>query len=259
MWLIFSYKTYTMKNFKLFLIITFLTIFSVNAQNTIVNSEVGVFLGPVFMQTDYGEAQNFSSASSNVGMNFGAAYIMDLSDSKYSSKMFQNYADYVKTRIELSYSKVNLNYDGKPIDDGSQIARFEAMKGETKIFNIGLLQEINFKSIIRNSSKFRPYGLLGLHYSSASPNLSTNQPLPTIFLPENENVFMEKQSTFSWTAGLGARYQLDDVDIFIETRYHNFFSDKIEGLDSNISGDKHNDNEIIFNFGVIFKLDNRKK
>ena len=219
-----------------------------------INDEVGVFLGPTFMQTDYGEAKNFGSSINNTGFGFGIAYIADFSDSRANSGFGRTFSQHVKLRAELSYAKANFAYDGLPVESvNAETAKFKAMKGTTKLLNLGLFTEIYIFNL-NNESKLQPYLLGGVSYTSANPSLKSSLAYPSIYLPEDENIFMEKQSVFSLTGGVGTRYKLDDIDIVFEYRFNSFFSDRIEGLDSDFSGDKHNDAQTLFNLGVVFHL-----
>jgi len=244
-----------MKTFNISILIGFIFITSaLLAQNTVINNEVGVFLGPTFMQTDYGEAKNFGSTVNNTGFGFGIAYIADFSDSRPNSGIGRAFTEHVKLRVELSYLKANFSYDGQPTEDTtSENAKFRAMEGNTKLLNLGVFTELYIFNLT-NENKLQPYILVGVSYSSANPSLKSSLAYPSIYLPEEDNIFMEKQNVFSLTAGIGSRYKLDDIDILFEYRFNSFFSDRIEGLDSDFSGDKHNDAQTIFNIGVVFHL-----
>ncbi len=245
-----------MKTHTFFLAFFILFLFNSKAQNTIINHELGVFLGSNYMQTDYGEAKKFSSATNNVGFSFAGAYIADFSDSRLSSPVFSFLADHVKERLELSYSAVNFEYDGLPIEPtNAEFINYAAMKGNTKMLNLGLFSEIYIFSIREEKYKLEPYFITGFSYSSISPSLETTQPLPNIFTPTNDNVFLNKQKVFSLTYGVGTRYRLDEVDIVFESRFNSFLSDRVEGLDSNVLGDNNNDSQVIFNLGVVFHLE----
>jgi hypothetical protein len=244
-----------MKNLKItFLLGLILSSSFLFSQNMVINDEVGIFLGPTFMQTDYGEAENFSSTMNNTGFGFGIAYIADFSNSRSNSGFGRAFSQHVKLRAELSYYKANFAYDGLPVEGtNSETARFKAMEGTTKLLNLGLFTEVYIFNL-NNESKLQPYFLGGISYSSANPSLKSSLAYPSIYLPEEENIFMEKQNVFSLTGGLGTRYKLDDIDVIFEYRFNAFMSDRIEGLDSDFSGDKNNDAQTIFNLGIVFHL-----
>ncbi|HIE45205.1 MAG TPA: hypothetical protein EYP87_03320 [Flavobacteriaceae bacterium] len=191
----------------------------------------------------------------NTGFGFGIAYIADFSDARLNSTLGRAFSEHVKLRAELSYMKANFAYDGRPVDNPSvEQNRFKAMEGSTKLLNLGLFTEI-FVFNLTEDKKLQPYVLLGASYTSVRPSLKSSLPYPSIYLPEEDNIFMEKQNVFSFTGGVGTRYKLDEVDIVFEYRFQAFMSDRIEGLDSDISGDKYNDAQTIFNIGIVFELD----
>ncbi len=251
-----------MKIFKKILpVIILATCIHINAQKgMVVGNEIGIYLGPTFMQTDYGEANNFKSSVNNGGFGYGIAYIADFSNSKFNSKLFSFISKRLKTRIEFSYSKTLFEYDGAPVENPNnpEYKNFKAMKGKTKLYNFGAFSEIYFLSL-KHSSKFQPYFITGISYSIANPSLKTTEALPSAFTPENENVFLEQQNVVSFSSGLGLRYKLNTIDFLIESRFNSFFSDRIEGLDSNVTADNNNDTQVIFNIGIVFHLNNKKK
>jgi len=245
-----------MKKAKLILITVFIFCFSfIKAQNIAINNEVGIFLGPTFMQTDYGEAHNFDSSINNTGFGFGFAYIADFSDSRVSSKLGRLLTEHVKLRADFSYVKVNFAYDGQPVEALTlESQKFRAMTGGTKLLNFGIYSEIYIKNLV-NDNKFQPYILTGVSYVSAKPSIKTSMELPNIYLPEEENIFLDKQTFLSLGAGVGARYNLDNIDFVVEYRFNAFLSDRIEGLEAHFSGNKNNDAQTSINLGVVFSLE----
>jgi opacity protein-like surface antigen len=238
---------------SLLLVIILISFSNLNAQKTVVNNEIGVFLGPVFMQTDYGESGEFSSATNNVGVELSIAYIMDFTDSRYNSKTFAWLSDHMKAGIELSFSKVNLEHNNAPVEEGSaaSIAQFKGMTGDVKLFNIGTFGEWYFMSLTRSTSKIQPYLLTGLSYSSAKSSINFDSGIP-YNLEDFAND--DKNNALSFSYGLGARYKLNDLDIVVEGRFKSFLSDEIEGLEPQGPGNKNNDSSVSFKIGTIFHL-----
>lgn len=255
-----------MKYIKLILLVLFVIFLTptraqstIVNKSTIVNSEVGVFLGPTFFQGDFGEAGNFKSATTNVGVGFEFAYIMDFSDSRYKSPFFQYLADHFKERLQLSYTKIKLKHDPIPVSNiSTEYTKFEDMYGETKIISFGVISEVYLFSIIKKQHKLEPYLSLGLASVFANPTVSSTSTLPSIYTSGNQKIFNEKQNALSFVYGLGTRYRLNDVDLVLEGNMNSFLSDKIDGLDPGISGDKNNDSMVSFRFGAVFHLDSRK-
>lgn len=250
-----------MKNFKFtFFLLLIFTLTITNAQNTLVNNEVGVFLGPTFFQGDFGESGNFKSTTANVGMGFEFAYIMDFSDSKLKSRFFQNLAEHVKQRFQISYSKIKLKHDPIPVSNtSSEYLNFGAMVGETKIFSIGTVSEINIFSIVKRPYKLEPYIAIGVAYNMVTPSISSSLSLPSVYTTGSQKIFNTKQNAISFTYGAGARYRLDGVDIVLEGNMQSFLSDKIDGLDPEIPGDKNNDSSVSFRVGAVFHIDSARR
>lgn len=240
-----------MKIKKYLLLVAFASVFTFTKAQT--NHEVGIFMGPTFMQTDYGEGGEFSSTAKNLGFGFTFAYVADFSEGNAGF-----FAQHLKLRVEASYMKANLEYDGAAIEGGwepEQKDLYRSMKGDTKTFSFGISPEIHlFK--IEDFKLFQPYLVGGISYVSANPSLKSTTDLPTIYTDggEDQNVFMYHQSLYSYNAGAGARLQFDNIAIVLEGRFVRFSNDRVEGLDSDIEGDKHEDSLVKINLGVLFNI-----
>jgi len=235
--------------------------------------EFGVSFGPVTMQTDYGERHHLpSSTPTSFGIAF--AHYLSFYGSNYNWRNGASFfSDHFKLKTDVSYYFNNdLEHKGQYAEqDGIFGDKIRAMKGTTKIFNVGTQLEFYFKNLedygllFNDDNKFAPYIGAGIQYSSYTPTMTTDfgngdfVADPTILPdPWQENaVFLEKDNTFALTLSAGTRYKFDDFDLFIDARWQYFFSDKVEGLDAphDVSGSKFNDTLIYFSFGAIFDLD----
>lgn len=236
--------------------IILVSFFNVSGQSTSIKHEIGILLGPTFMQTDYGEADNFKSASSNKGVDFGIAYVADFTESRYKSKIFNWLSQHMKTRVELSFSKVKLQHDEARILENNELVnnQFRGTTGDVSMFNAGIFGEWYFMSLAKKS-EFQPYFLTGMSFSSAKSSMNVSDfGLPSVYTPTKDKLFLGSNSALSFSYGLGGRYRLDDVDLIFEGRLQTFLSDKIEGIDTNIPGDKNNDSQVLFKIGAIFHL-----
>lgn len=250
-----------MKNIKSVILVVFFLVFSnIKAQNTtIINSEVGVFLGPTFFQGDFGQAESFRSSTANVGMGFEFAYIMDFSDSRIKSNFFQTLADHVKQRFQISYSKVKLKHIPVPVSSTSiEYLNFKAMTGEAKTLSFGAISEIYLFSIIQQKYKLEPYISLGIAYNIAKPNISSSLTIPSVYTTGSQKIFNDRQTALSFSYGAGARFRLNNVDLVVEGYIQSFLSDRIDGLDPEVPNDKSNDSMVSFRLGAIFHIDGRK-
>jgi opacity protein-like surface antigen len=239
-----------MKLLKLTIVISLFFLLTTNAQksSTILNSEIAVLVGPTFMQTDYG--------GSNSGIDFGVAYIADFSESKYENSGFFTWlADHTKTRLEISFSNVDLEFDSDFTESGTEAAKFRGMTGNVKQFNVGIFGEWYFKSLLQNyNSKFQPYFLTGISSTSADVSIDVgNAGLPSIY--NDNNLFVGNNSAISFTYGLGARVKIDNnFDIIAEGRFQPFLSDEIDGIDTDIAGDDSEDTQSIFKIGAVYRF-----
>jgi len=260
--------------YKILLILVFLPLSNSFAQFEM-SHEVGISLGPVTMQSDYGERHHLpSSAATSFGI--AASHYLSFYGSNYNWRNGASFfSDHFKLKTDISYyTNTNLEHKGKYIDPSVSSPDFaeklSAMKGSTKLLNFGTQLEFYFKNLedygllFNTADKFAPYVSVGVQYSSFTPEFSTsygngdyiNNPdiLPN---PWQENaIFVEKDNTFSLTFGLGTRYKMTGFDLVAEARYQYFFSDKIDGLDAphDVSGSKFNDTLIYFSVGAIFDL-----
>lgn len=234
--------------------------------------ELGVVVGPVSMQTDYGERHHLpSSMATSFGV--GLVHYLSFYGNNYNWRNGASYfSDHFRLRTEISYYfNTNLKHKGAYIEPNTDFAaRLRAMSGSTKTFNIGTQLEYYFKNLedygllFNDGDRFSPYVSVGVQYNSFSPEFSTSygsgdwENDPSI-LPEpwqQNAIFLEKDKTFSFTASLGTRYNLGDFDFVADLRWQYFFSDRIDGLDApkDVSGSKYNDTLLFLNLGVIFDL-----
>jgi len=255
--------------YKIFLLLLLIPLSNSYAQLDL-SHEVGVSFGPVAMQTDYGERNHLpSSMATSFGVS--VSHYLSFYGSNYNWRNGASFfSDHFKLRTEISiYTNTNLEHKGVPSEIigpfGDQI---RAMKGSTKVFNVGTQLEYYFKNLedygllFNDDNKFAPYVSAGFHYNSFDPELTNdngNLNIATLPEPWQENaVFLEKDTTFSLSFSAGTRYKMNNFDVFIDARWQYFLSDKIDGLDapSDLSGSKFNDTLIYLSVGAIFDLSN---
>jgi len=260
--------------YKILLILVFIPLSNLFAQLEM-SHEVGISFGPVTMQSDYGERHHLPSSTAT-SFGISASHYLSFYGSNYNWRNGASFfSDHFKLKTDISYyTSTNLEHKGVYIEDSPATEfddKLRAMKGATKLLNIGTQLEFYFKNLedygllFNTADKFAPYISVGVQYSSFTPEFSTsygngdyiNNPdiLPN---PWQENaIFVEKDNAFSLTFGLGTRYKMNGFDLVAEARYQYFFSDRIDGLDipSDIyGGNKFNDTLIYFSVGAIFDL-----
>lgn len=257
-----------MKTHQKLVILVLLFSFTKSFSQLDLSHEVGIVAGPLSMQTDYGERNNFPSSNQST---FGIAIVHYLSffGSNYNWRNGATwFSDHFKLRSEFSYYFNNsLEHKGRYVEDNSAFAdRLRAMQGETKIYNFGMQLEYYFKNLedygllFNTADKFAPYISAGIQYSRFDAGL-TNTPSGTLdvaSLPEKwqNRTFLEPDNTFSLTLSGGTRFKLDNVDLVADVRWQYFFSDRVDGLDQVDGSSKYNDTLIFFSVGVIFDLSN---
>lgn len=261
-----------MKTYYKLIVLIFVISFSKSFAQFNWTHEMGVVLGPVTMQTDYGERYHLPSSTPTT-FGVGIVHYLSFYGSNYNWRNGASYfSDHFKVRSEISYFlNKNLEHKGRYIEPNDEFAaKLRAMKGSTKILNLGVQLEYYFKNLedygllFNTSDKFAPYVSLGVQYSSFTPTFSTSYGSgdyladPTI-LPrpwQKDAIYPRNDQAFSFTASAGTRYKMNNFDLVFDARWQYFFSDRIEGLDAprDVSGSRFNDTLIFFSVGAVFNL-----
>ena len=253
--------------YKILIVLLFFPLSNSFAQLEL-SHEIGVSFGPVTMQTDYGERHHLPSSTAT---SFGVAFSHYLSfyGSNYNWRNGASFfSDHFKLKTEISfYTNTNLEHKGSFVENSTSAFadQLRAMKGSTKLFNIGTQLEYYFNNLedygllFNDDNKFAPYISAGVQFNSFDPDLTNdNGTLNVNTLPEiyqNDAVFLEKDNTFSLTLSLGTRYKMNNFDLVLDARWQYFLSNKIDGLDADFNGNKFNDTLIYFSFGAVFDLE----
>lgn len=260
------------KNFICFLITFFSFLNSATSQNTIAH-EVGAFLGPSIMKSDYGQRNDASSSFGNTGFAIGLIHYLNFSSKSMSAAYFK---EHFKVRSELSFYKTTLNHFGEWVENGNSIGKqqLKAMEGKSSILNLGAqLEYFPFSKIhdFENTiGAFSPYVSLGILYnfynvasSSTMGELGTEEAtFPKYLVPSDGHSYgfsTENRSTWSLVYGIGTRYKLNRMsDLLIEGRLQYYGSDWLDGLNPNkeiYTENKYNDWQVGLTFGYIFYLE----
>ncbi|MFZ4105254.1 THC0290_0291 family protein [Flavobacterium sp.] len=244
----------------LFISIVTITI-SANAQNGYGGSytEVGVFTGPVFFKSDYGERGSFENFEKNNGFTIGASYYLSTINN------YQGLQDNFKLRLELFYTKADFKHYGKYVDATSTSVftkQLRGMYGSSSFTSIGFQVEYYpFKTDdYDRGSSFSPYLSLGPHINYVSVTskstlgeLGTYITTPQKYMGGYRNGSM---TIASLTGAIGTRFKLADYhSLFTELRAQYFFSDWADGLNPNkaiYSENKSNDWCVGLNLGYIY-------
>jgi opacity protein-like surface antigen len=140
-----------------------------------------------------------------------------------------------------------------------QAILLKGMTGSTSLINFGGQIEFSFFS----PTGFRllePYFSIGGFYTiydaevkSAFGDIEEN----INFLPVQyqSGLFLDKDNASSFSLSVGTRYHLNEnLKTVIDLRYQRFLSDKIDGLEPQISSNKFRDWLLFLNIGIVFNL-----
>lgn len=238
--------------------------------------EIGVIVGPVAFQSDYGERHDLSTNAGNSGFGFGIVHYMNFSYTAecncYAPKTYFN--DHFKIRSELSYNKSKLNHfgqwvEGRPSNGKNQLI---AMNGSTAVTNIGMQLEF-FPFSIRDFTvtieSWAPFVSLGAQYSFYNTKVQSSlgtlgsiaATFPKYLTPTDDRPHgfsSESKSVVSIVSSLGTRYKLSPVsDLMVDFRVQYYLSDWVDGLKPNpdiYKENKANDWLLWFNVGYIYSL-----
>lgn len=241
------------------------------------SSELGLVVGPVAFQSDYGERNNLETDAGNTGIGIGLAYYLNFayrSDCNcYTHDTYFN--DHFKVRAELSYNKTKLNHFGKLADKTSIGGKqLNAMEGSSSITNIGAQLEyypLSIRDFSAYTGSFAPYISLGAQYSFFNPQVKTsygdgvllnqNNIFPKYWSPSDgkpHGFSNDSGSTWSIVGSVGSRYKLNLMsDLIIDLRWQYFNSNWVDGLNPNqklYPENKANDWLVWLNFGYVYYL-----
>ena len=236
--------------------------------------EVGIIMGPVTFQSDYGQKNNFKTNVGNTGFGLGIVHFLNFSANNNSESYF---TEHFKVRSELSFNTTKLEHFGKWVDSEKKkevVKRLGSMHGSSTLVNLG--GQIEFSPFMKihdfenTIGGFSPYFSLGFQVSYY--NTKVDSRLGTLGLPQYTfpkyltpsdgrpyGFSTEDGIVLSATAGVGARYKLTEMsDLMFETRFQAFNSDWVDGLNPNkaiYKENKSNDWQVWFNFGYIYYLE----
>lgn len=251
------------------LIIAFaFSVSTVNAQFGF-SHEIGLIVGPVAMQSDYGERSDLSTNAGNTGFGIGLVHYLNFSYQPecncYAPYTYFN--DHFKVRTELSYSKTNLRHFGEWVSpDRTSVGaqQLRDMRGSTAITNIGMQLEyfpLSIRDFMASNGSFAPFVSLGAQFSSYNPEAySTTGPLTIANTPLKYRDAFTNDSGTTWSVvtSVGTRYKLTELsDLMVDLRFQYYFSNWVDGLSPNperYPENKANDWLVWLNFGYIYYL-----
>ena len=96
----------------------FITLFALFGISSAVSAqglaqEIGIYAGPVTLQSDFGERHNVDTNVGNAGFGFGVAHWLNFSAANNRDRYFP---EHFKIRSELSFSRTNLRHFGQWVE-----------------------------------------------------------------------------------------------------------------------------------------------
>ena len=241
------------------LIIIFMFTISVYSQNF--KHELGLSVGVMSMQTDYGERGHFASSYGNIGFGVGAAYYLSFDEYRVRWNDKTTFLkNHFRLKIGASYMKDNFIHRGKYIESNSVSSlKMAAMRGSTKILNIGGQIEYYIFDFM-SDKKLEPYLSGGLYYVFYDPELESelgnwrDDPnlIPSVY--QNGSIQLQKDKTQSFSFGAGTRYNSGDLTMIFDFRWQKFLSDNVDGLNPLLGANKFRDWLLFAQVGVVFKI-----
>ncbi len=248
---------------KHFLYLFLLSTFFGFSQKKLFSNEVGIYVGPVAIASDYNDFENFYTG--NIGYNVGIVHYMNfLCSGNCSAYSYRSYLrDHFKVRNEFIYSRVNLKHYGNVIDEDPislEDDRYRAMEGQLTTYQLGSSLEFypwSIRSYESGGSFWLPSIGLGAFYTYYTPNNFSTQgflqspdwtPGPYI-----NNINNDSGSTISVMGSASARLRISPAeDLLLQARGQYYLSDWVEGV--SLPGSR-NDITLSLAIGYIYYLD----
>lgn len=262
---------------------------SLNAQFGF-SHELGVIVGPVAFQADYGERGNQETNIGNTGFGIGLVHYLNFSYQAdcncYSRYTYFN--DHFKVRNEIDYHFTALNNFGPESEDNDFAGlRLRNHTGTASVLEIGSQLEfypLSIRDYAAGAFKFSPYVSLGAHFVSYNPSatsalvpdgnifgqvLNPFTPDPTDTGPAiiegfnvgdgefDTGIDTRPGTTWAITGSIGTRYKLGVLsDLNLDLRWHYYGSNWVDGLNPDPRpANKVNDWIFWMNVGYIYYLD----
>ena len=236
--------------------------------------EIGVIVGPVAFQSDFGVRHNLETNAGNTGLGIGLVHYINFSYKAdcncYSTDTYFN--DHFKLRSEISYNTTKLNHFGEWVDNPNRAYdKLRAQSGSANNLDIGMQLEFfpqSIRAFAATLYSFAPFVSLGPHFTSYNPkgyttygdgNINNNANIfgPWVTGPgDNDPIKLEGGTAWSVVGSVGTRYKLTILsDLMVDLRWQYYFNDRVDGLDHKLPSNKANDWLVWLNFGYIYYLD----
>jgi hypothetical protein len=233
--------------------------------------EVGLIVGPVAFQSDYGERHDFNTNAGNTGYGIGLIHYLNFSYKAdcncYRPETYFN--DHFKLRSELSYNKTELRHFGEWVEGNRKKLfnkQLRAMRGSTAVTNLGMQLEyfpLSIRDFSATEGSFAPFVSFGGQFSIYDPSASSTlgrldqqSTTPVKYFGATQN---SGGSVWSVVGSVGTRYKLTIMsDLMVDLRWQYYFSNWVDGLNPNpavYKENKANDWLVWFNVGYIYYIE----
>ncbi len=243
---------------QLLVVAFFISVGYAEAQQSVFH-EVGFGVGPVSFRGDWGERRDTRTNLGNTGFGVNISHYVNYAYTRNAHKYFNRH---FKMRNSLIVHQTALDHYGRWQAGNSLGAQqLQAMSGKSTVVELGSGLEWYWKEIRdyeRQVKTFQPYGGAGFNLVYYNPRVETSLPgdigsvdntFPT-FLGRTTN---SSDLTLSVNFQAGTKYRVNqDVDLFIEGRWHYFFSDYVDGLNPRNPNNRSNDWIFFVNFGFTY-------
>ena len=249
----------------LFLLIAFTT----RAQHA--THGVGVLIGTATIQTDYGQKNNFLSSYGNNAISLSLAHYVHFFnvDTRWNADNEFNNHVMLKTELNLLTTANFEHYGAYTLGNSDLAKRLREMTGSVSMMGIGFQGEYYFNDLKEfmfpySDMKWNPFVSIGFKYTSYTNTLTSTfdsgdwRSDPSI-LPvkyqDPDNIAVGDGKAFSLTLGTGTRYKVSEkLDAIANFNWQYFFSDAIDGLQTNNSSNSSNEWLLNFQVGLVYHL-----
>lgn len=97
----------------------FITLFAILSISTVVSAqsdlaqEIGIYAGPVTLQSDFGQRNNFDTNAGNTGFGIGVMHFINFSSANNRETFF---SEHFKVRSDLTFSRTTLKHFGEWVE-----------------------------------------------------------------------------------------------------------------------------------------------
>jgi opacity protein-like surface antigen len=244
-----------------------LIVYSTKAQH--LTHDVGVFIGPSTIQNDYAKKEGFFDLYAINGLSISLVHYLHFFNvnNRWNSK--KGIANHLMVKSEFNFLSKNTfeNLGKYTLGTSPEAQKLKAMTGTATISNIAVHGEYYLKDLKDfmfpySDIKWNPYVSVGFAFSFFTNTLNSTLGdwrndmtiLPEKYRADGE-VAIGSDTALSFSLGAGTRYKLSEkYDVAVNFNSQFFFSDAIDGLQSQHSSNKYNEWIIHLQVGIIYHL-----